>query len=535
MKKTIALILALALVFCMLAGCGDKGETPVDTNSPVVSDSNTPSVPDPGKTGISDESLIIVGEGEFSALLPQYLETNPNARGNNLIWDTLVHYNTETGEILPGIATDWEWIDNTHIRFTLREGITFSDGSPLTAADVLYSFEQGKNYNLSGYYNGVFDTDNFVIENDYSIVFALYIPYPQLLDILGCTHYAIICKSAIEAAGGMESAVRTPVSSGKYYLIEWADGQYCKFQRFDDYWDQDDLPYYKYITYLFSGDAAARLMALQSGEAQFCVSNTVAQIPTMDSDSNIEYVIKQQNNLSAVWLNCAESEAMKDARVREAICLALDASAFNAVANNNLATETDACFPLSSPLYYSPANNYREVNLDRAKELLAEAGYPNGEGLTLNLLCSNNRTNTEVLQAMLLKLGINAVVNQVEQATYLTMLRNGEYDINIGMADTWDPVALLNRIDGRVSAATAQGGSRYQDEDLYELIDKAKHELDESARKEIYAEIQQFVCDNYICYPLYNYIRVDSYASSLTGLTYDLRGWPVFSTMRPVS
>lgn len=545
MKKVTALILAMLMVLTLLTSCGSQstGSQSGGTQSGDQSDASSAAssnqeeqAPVEAVSGVSDETLVVAGENEFSALLPQYAETNPNSRGNNLLWDTLVHYDSETGEISPGVATEWEWIDDTHIRFTLREGITFSDGSPLTAEDVLYSFEQGKNYNLSGYYTTFADTDNFVIENDYSIVFALYTPYPQLLDILGCTHYAIICKSAIEAAGGMENATRTPVSSGKYFLVEWVDGQYCKFERNDDYWDQDNLPYYKYIVYNFMDDAASRLMALQSGEAQALISNTVAQLSTMDADDSITYVIEQQNNLQAVWFNCTESEAMQDERVREAICLALDAAGFNAVAFGGYAEETDACFPKSSPLYASPENGYREVNLERAKELLSEAGYPNGQGLQLSLLCStSDPSSTEVLQAQLEQLGIDATVDQYEQATYLTMLRNGEYDINVGMADSWDPSAILNRLDGRVSAATAQGGARYQDEELYELIDAAKTELDETARKEIYAEIQQFANDHFICYPLSNYVRIDSYSSELTGLTYDLRGWPDLSTLRPVA
>lgn len=152
MKRTLAIILAMVLLVATFAACGTTGSGSTAANDPSSAGatnsgtaSNQPTggepVDKPAVSGVSEETLTIAGENEFSALLPQYAETNPNSRGNNLLWDTLVHYESATGTVSPGIATAWEWVDDTHIKFTLREGITFSDGSKLTAADVLYSFE----------------------------------------------------------------------------------------------------------------------------------------------------------------------------------------------------------------------------------------------------------------------------------------------------------------------------------------------------------------------------------------------------------
>jgi len=370
------------------------------------------------------------------------------------------------------------------------------------------------------------------------VVLAVLFTFINLLiDIvytIGCSFYAIISQEAMEANGGVEASVRAPMGTGKYFLKDWVDGQYAVFERNDNYWDKDNLPYYKYIQYNFLGDTASRLMSLQSGDSKVLIGSAADQLDTLNANANLKPVVTVQDGTYVLWLNCQESAVLKDAAVRKAIALAVDPDAFLLAINGGHGGTTASMFATVSPLYKLPAGYQRTLDIEQAKKILADAGYKDGD-IKLSALCSSAGPGImqhEMLQAMLAKIGITINVDAFEMATYISMLRNGEYDVNIGMTDSFRPRNVMDKMDGRVSAATAQGGARASDEELYRLIDACKVAAPGQATLDAYAALQAYNLEKNFGIGLVTSIRIDAHHSSVTGLTYDLRGFPNLSTVR---
>lgn len=268
MKKAIASVLAASMALS-LAACGGSGSSSIaastaDAGSTAQSteavDLNQEAV-----EGISDDAVLRVAiDGEPDSLFAAYQQNKADNRVNSSMFNYLVEWDDEAKEAKPSVATEWEWIDDTHIRFTLRDDVKFTNGELLTAEDVAESLAYSCQYHAT--YTQMFDPDNFAVEDDTHVVLALSRPYGNLLDILGCDYYTIFDWSAWQAdvdSMGADDAlakwIRDPVGSGPYKLVEWVDGDHLTLERNEDYWDKDNMPYYKQIVYSFIADMPARL------------------------------------------------------------------------------------------------------------------------------------------------------------------------------------------------------------------------------------------------------------------------------------
>jgi peptide/nickel transport system substrate-binding protein len=154
----------------------------------------------------------------------------------------LFDWNAATGEIDPVLAESYEWIDDTSFRVKLREGIFFSDGEELTAETILANGQMLKESALN---TAVWDYDAWEAESTYTVIFKTVGIYTVAPARLGYDFF-VFSKKSLEAHGGAENTSIEPttgVGTGKYNFVEWVPGQYVMFERKDDYWNQDNLPY----------------------------------------------------------------------------------------------------------------------------------------------------------------------------------------------------------------------------------------------------------------------------------------------------
>jgi peptide/nickel transport system substrate-binding protein len=547
MKKLVALLLALALVFSLCA-CGstssDSDSTADDSASTAADDSSTGNGNEviggndaEVVSGTSDETLTIALSEEPSGLYNQYVYWKPSAVVAMCLYDTLIEWNEETQEAEPKLASSWEWVDDTHIRFTLRDDIVFADGSPLTADDVLFTYQIGAEHDASAY-TRVFDIDNFVVEDEHNIVMALNTTYPTLLEILGGDVYTIIGKNAVEALGGEDAAARNPqIGTGKYNFVEWVDGQYILLERNEDYWDQDNLPYYKNIKFVFISDNASRAMAVQSGDVDIADDLSATQIDGLLSDSSLNVVVDSTTTNRTIYMNDS-SEPFNDVRVREAIYKLINPQAILAIANDGYGTVSETNFSTLCSMYDAPEDTTREVDIEGAKALLEEAGYTDSNPLSFTLLMPNegsNQTFAELVKEQLAQGGINCEISLLDIGTFLPQLWGGDYEMVITADDQWDYVKLLYKLDGRIDSETAGGGAQYMSDELNALIDQAESEYDYDARKEVYAQIQQYVRENFVTVGVCNDLHVVVTTADLSNVTFTLAGYPNFSEVRPVA
>ena len=543
MKKLIALLLAAIMVLGVVACSGSTTDTTQDAvtaaeseDAAVTAGENTDKNVE-AVSGISEDATLRVAvDGEPSSLFPAYQQSKVDNRVNSSMFNYLTEWDDNAGTWKYSIATDHEWIDATHIRLTIRDDVLFSNGEKLVAEDVAQSLAYSCGFHAT--YTAMFDPGNFVVEDDTHVVLALTKPYGNLMDILGCDYYTIFDWSAFEADGEDFSAwMRNPVGSGPYVLVEWVDGDHITLERNENYWDKDNMPYYKYITYYFIADQASRASALESGTVDVAYNLASNQIEELKA-AGLTVNPYNQNVVQPLSFNMKSNPALADENVRKAImyCISKDDLAVAYHNGYGISGKSSVVTP-NSPYYYECETF--EQDLTVAQEAMDAAIAENGwtaDDLTFTLwaVSGSDTSQVELLKYYLSTIGITLNIEQADLATVLfDHLFVGDCSISISENDTWDVTRMLNYFDSRIATSyNAYVGEG--EEELHALIDAA-WAADDAGRYEAYAAVQQFLADHYATSAIDAAMLTDAWSSDITGIMYDAHCWPNVWNMRPVA
>lgn len=546
MKKAVASILAVSMMMS-LAACGGSGTSSGET-AETASDSGTKTVSvdvnQEAVEGISEDAVLRVAiDGEPDSLFAAYQQNKADNRVNSSMFNYLVEWDDEAKEAKPSVATEWEWIDDTHIRFTLRDDVKFTNGELLVAEDVAQSLAYSCEYHAT--YTQMFDPENFVVEDDTHVVLALTKPYSNLVDILGCDYYTIFDWSAWQAdceSMGEEEAlskwIRDPVGSGPYKLVEWIDGDHLTLERNEDYWDKENMPYYKQIVYSFIADMPARASALQSGTVDVAYNLASSQIEELQNASiGLTVNPYNQNVVMPLSFNMKNNPALADENVRKAIMYCIDKEALADAYGNGYEISGKSPLVAENSPYYAEVETFSQ-DLEIAQEAIDTAIAENGwtaEDLTFTTwsVSGSDTSQLELLQYYLSTIGITLNIESADFATVLfEHLFVGDTTISVAENDTWDINRMLNMLDSRIETSYDAYVGEYEQE-LHDLIDAAWNADDEN-RYEAYKAVQQFAADHYITTALNSCLMTDAWSNTITGMKYDAHSWPNVWAMRPV-
>ncbi len=537
MKKTVSVLMAAAMAFAC-AACGQSGtETTAaaggtETTAAGAIETTAAEAPE-ANTAKSEETLKVALSAEPNGLFP--LSASVSESGlvvQNAIGGRLLEFNAETGEVSPSLADTYELVDETHMKFHLREDACYSDGTPVTAEDVLYSFTLAKENAVS--FANYLDMENSSAEDDHTVIIAMtqYVPgWEQQF----CNPAAIITSEAnVEAAGGLDAASRdVPVGCGRYVFKEWVSGQYITLERNENYWDKDYNGYYKTIQFTFVPDAASRVLALQSGDVNVAQRITMSDYMALQNDPNVKGVPFATDRIFNLFFNVSEGSVFSDPLLREAAAYAIDANAVNALQNMGQGQIVQGQWASTHPYYreyYEGGHLNQDIN--KAKELMAQAGYPDGFDCTLITQAANQQMAT-VVQESLRQVGINVNIEMMEQSTYVSAARNGEYDCYVGAttAGTLSP-DNFNQLDPDKIGVTV-GGYRDDSEAASAMIAKASS-YDEAEAKEGWDELYDLVLGQYYCVGLCNAIDCYGLSKNLDGLKLGKLNYMDVSYVHPV-
>lgn len=547
MKKAIASVLAASMALS-LAACGGSGSSSAAASASTADNTaqSTEAVDlnQEAVEGTSDDAVLRVAiDGEPDSLFAAYQQNKADNRVNSSMFNYLVEWDDEAKEAKPSVATEWEWIDDTHIRFTLRDDVKFTNGETLVAEDVAESLAYSCQYHAT--YTQMFDPDNFVVEDDTHVVLALSKPYGNLLDILGCDYYTIFDWSAWEADNesmGADDAlakwIRDPVGSGPYKLVEWVDGDHLTLERNEDYWDKDNMPYYKQIVYSFIADMPARASALEAGTVDVAYNLASSQIDELKSASiGLTVNPYNQNVVMPLTFNMHKCPALADENVRKAIMYCIDKAALADAYGNGYEISGKSSLVAENSAYYAEVETFSQ-DLDVAKEAIDTAISENGwtsDDLTFTTwsVSGSDTSQVELLQYYLSTIGITLNIESADFATVLfEHLFVGDTSISIAENDTWDVTRMLNMLDSRIETSYDSYTGEYEDE-LHDLIDAAWAASDDD-RYEAYKAVQQFAADHYLTTALNSCLYTDAWSNTITGMKYDAHSWPNVWAMRPV-
>lgn len=536
MKKKItnalSLLVAITLVTLLFCSCGSTStESTTKSAGNAYESDNTSENTKIATETISNETFRVVLDTEPTGLYPQFGNmVQSTITIAHCLFEQLVYWDTAQDALIPGLAESWENIDDLHWRLHIREGVIAEDGTPFTANDVYYSFKVGCEGTDVSSYSRIFNMDEFEVEDDYTIVIATNSCNPKLMESLTKSAYAMLSESSVENSGGLESQQLNPhCGTGKYILDEYASGQYIRLVRNENYWNQNDLGYFASIEFTFVSDAATRLMSLQSGEADYVNSLIATQIFGLLDSTEINALATETPGAEVIVFNCAV-EPFNNELVREAVFYLVDPEECALLVTNGMSSVTNSMLGTTNSYYTEPENYSREVDVEKAKEILTEAGYPNG--LTIDIQYTGSSTVYEIVQNQLSKGGITLNLIPVEYATLKVAQRTGEYQMVITSLKVADIMQTFQTIDARVGYAMNAGGCQCSDEEVYEILDNVYYEFDEDAAINYYYELQDYVREHNIIIGLYNTMTYNAISSDFTTPIFDLAGSVDISSVR---
>ena len=409
-RRLLSLLLALAMC-AGLAACGGPGggsEDPSETGGTETKDSIVVEISEDPSTlfaGLAANTIVSFVSGQ--------------------IFDTLVVADEE-GNISPGLAESWEFTeDNKDIIFKLRDGVTFHNGAPLTAEDVVFSF----NLTIeSGYADLVTSAmDKAEVIDDEHVVIRYKQPYSNALYNMSTEYMQVLCKEAYEADPA--GFARNPVGTGAYKFVEWANGDHITLTRNDDWYG--GTPAIKDVTFRVYTDGSAAAIALQAGQIDLLTSPLTTDREILMNDENIYYDEVESATAAYMFFNMNGIFANK--ALREAVMYAIDKEALLLGAVDGVGTVLQTPFVTAlrgvDPDYMST----RQFDLEKAKEKMIEAGYP--DGLEIDVVTRSNNTYTrpwEILQNQLGKIGITIKLTTLDATAWSSeVLRPGNFELNM--------------------------------------------------------------------------------------------------------
>lgn len=377
-----------------------------------------------GFAGIAEEykdTLIWAQGADVTSMDPHQGKETPAVEVTCQIFDTLVVVDPVTNEVVPQIAESWEQTDDLTYVFKIRQGIKFHDGSELTAEDVKFSLDRAINSAAVSYI--VNFIESVTVNDEYTVTVKTYAPYAPALRNLAIPFAAIVPKAVVEADEA--HFILNPVGSGPYTFVEWKNGDSVTLKAFDDYFA--GKPATENLIMKVIPEVSQRAIALENNEIDLAYDMAVNDLARVrENDKLVAYEIP---SLTCWYISMNMNKAPFDnAKVREALSYAIDRQLLVDAINAGSGSPADNIIAPGVFGYYS--TGVRAYDVEKAKALLAEAGYENG--FSCELWVNDNQSRIEMcqaVQAMLMEVGITCEVQVMEFGSFISATTNAEHDM----------------------------------------------------------------------------------------------------------
>ncbi len=392
----------------------------------------------------------------------------------------------ENGNLINAVASDYTISeDGLTYTFTLRENVKFHNGNVVTAEDVKYSLER-----VSGLLDG---TPLISTLKTIKSVDILDEKTVQVKVESANTELIYSFVAAIIPAGSGEDESADPIGTGPFSFVSYKPQEGIVLAKNPEYW-QEGLPYLDQVEFKIINSADTALLELQGGTINLYAYLTDSQVQALQGSHQV--ISSASNVVQALFLNNAV-EPLNDVRVRQAISYAVDKDAINDfVGGGNGTLISSAMLPTLKENYVDLNDTYgNAANVEKAKELLADAGFPDGFDLEITIPSNYefHMQTGEVIVEQLKAVGINATIKAVEWATWLDEVYNDrQYAATIsGITCDSTPGYLLNRFQ----TDSKKNFINFQNTEYDEIYAKAQAELDPAKKAEYYKELQKILCD----------------------------------------
>ena len=549
-KKLISLLLSVAMV-ASLAACGSSNSGSATTDSTASgTEAAAPAAPaDGGK-----QLAVQIGPD------PETLDPALNSAvdGGNMLLHNFECLLTidQDGQIAPGQAETWESSeDGLTWTFHLRDGLKWSDGSDLTANDFVYSWKRVCDPEVAAPYaetvlgmvagydeaiGGDLDALQVAAPDDKTFTVTLSAPCPFFESLAAFATLSPVQEATVEANGdGWAVDPSTYVSNGSFYITEWVPGSHIIMSKNPNYWNKDAIKLDS-IKFQLMEDQNAAYSAYQTGEVLMIKDVPTEEIPSLQG--NPEFFVDPILGTYYVSMNLTE-DTFKDPKVCQALSLAIDR---DYVANTLMQGTYSPAGNLMGPGwtdtdgsdFMANANGGKEyidttayeANLEQAKALLAEAGYPDGAGFPAITYTTNeanyHKVVAEYLQQAWAELGINLQVNIVEWSSFTPMRRSQEYDVarNGWVGDYADPSNMLDLF----CTTNGNNDGKFANADYDAAMYLSRTTLDPAERSKALHDAEDILMANAGCIPIAYYNDFWLQSPKITGSWHSAYGYWFF-------
>lgn len=480
MKKRLLRILATVLAMTSILALVACGGT---NNGGSSNSGNSDAGSGDGAATSYKDTLIWAQGADVTSLDPHQGKETPAVEVTCQIFDTLVVVNPETNEIEPQIAESWEQVDELTYVFKIRQGIKFHDGSDLTAEDVKFSLDRAINSAAVSYIVDFIDT--VTVDDEYTVTVKTKAPFAPALRNLAIPFAAIVPKAVVEAD---EAAfILNPVGSGPYQFVEWKQNDHVTLKAFDDYYA--GKPATENLIMKVIPETSQRSIALETGEIDLAYDMAVNDVAKLKDST--ELTVYEIPSLTCWYISMnMNKEPFNNPLVREALSYAIDRQLIIDTINAGSGQPADAIIAPGVFGYYS--TGVREYDPEKAKELLAEAGYP--DGFETSLWVNDNQSRIEMCQAMqnmFQQIGVECSVEVIEFGSFISRTTAGEHDMAYFGWTTSSADADYSYYSLEHSTQQGAAGNRsfIADPEVDALIEEARTNSDEATRTELYKEL----------------------------------------------
>lgn len=457
------------------------------------------------------QMLIVALEAEPTTLDPHQITDYNSIRATMPMFETLTQFAPGTTEIIPGLAKSWEVSDDGLVYiFHLRKGVTFHDGTSFTAEAVKFNIDRQLDPEHPYHDTGVFAYAEFTfgmvesvtVEDDFTVQFKLKYPFAPFLRNMAMASAAIISPEAVKRYGS-DIAIN-PVGTGPFRFKEWVPGVRIVLERNENYWGEpatlDGLVFRPIV------NPQSRLAALEAGEVDFIVNPPPEDVERLQVNPDFQVVAKLGQHTWWVALNC-QRPPFDNVLVRQAVHYAIDKKAIVESILRNTGIVANNPLPPNVWSYTEDVKIYT-YNPDLAKQLLSQAGYPNGFTVDFWVPESGSGMQQPVemataIQAYLAQIGITARIQTWEWGTYLDKVFQPDYTQVAEMhemswiMDNGDPDNFLYiLLSGEQWPPAGFNESFYKNEQVDKLLAQARTELDQEKRKDLYIQAQKLICED---------------------------------------
>lgn len=474
-KKLLALFLTLVMVGAVLPGCGDGSK-------------------DPGGQGNNGKTGEPVKGGEITVGIAQDLDDSLDphqtvAAGTREvlfnIFEGLVKPNSD-GEMIPAVAEKYTLSeDGTTYTFTLREGVKFHNGQTVTAEDVVYSINrcaavpEGQEKPLVAAFSAVKSVEA-LDEKTVAVTIA-----QRDLEFISYMTAAII-------PAGYENQDTAPVGTGPFKFVSRTPQQDFVMERFEDYWGAP--AWLDKVTYKICENADALVMNLNGGSIDLCAHLTSAQASQLNQ--NFQVLEGTMNLVQAIYLN-NQAKPFDNQLVRQALCYAIDRQGImDMVADGHGTAVGSSIYPAFTKYFLPELVDKYPHDVAKAKELLAQAGYPDGFDMTISV--PNNyqphMDTAEVVAEQLREAGINVTIQPVEWSTWLDTIYNGrQFQATVVGVDAANMTAraMLERF----TSDYGKNFINYNNPAYDALFQQAINAQDEATQTDLYKQMETMLAD----------------------------------------